>query len=73
MNLRISIPDIMWSDIAFAPKDGRIIYVADDDGNVRQGYNPATITLGENHALDAKVVWPDLHGRDELRRRRRRR
>lgn len=34
MNLRISIPDIMWSDIAFAPKDGRIIYAADEDGNV---------------------------------------
>ena len=34
MNLRISIPDIEVERHSLAPKDGRIIYVADDDGNV---------------------------------------
>ena len=34
MELRISIPDALWSDIYFAPQYGKIIYVSDDDGNV---------------------------------------
>lgn len=35
MELRISIPDAMFSDIYFAPRCGwKIIYVADNGGNV---------------------------------------
>ena len=32
--LKINVPENLWHDIGLAPKDGRIIYVKDLEGNV---------------------------------------